>query len=150
VSGRGWVLLITLALGLGGTILAAWVWISLRRRDVVRLVRDGKAEWAALGLIKVGARHLDGGTERPGSQPIGIVSIKTGVLTWEPNAKARKRGHKQATSLLRDLQFLHSQKQRLPTGVPIRVVHLGVKDEVAVAWFYTEAGRLAAWFAPTA
>jgi hypothetical protein len=143
-------LLIAAVVGFGGTTLGVVGWIRWRRRDVARIIRLGEAEWAALGLIKVGARHLDGGTERPGSQPVGILSVKNGDLAWHPNRAARKRGHRDATWRLSDVYRLHFEKRRLPTALAIREVHLGIKDEVVVVWLYTDAGTLPGWFTATA
>jgi hypothetical protein len=133
------VLILAASAVLGAIGVAAWR--SWRRRPLRRLVLTGHAEWAASGSIRVGARHLDHGTERPSSRPAGVFTVRDQRLRWVPAPSAVRRGHQAAEHPLTSLRLLQRWTRHWPTGQSYEEVHLGVGNEVVVVYIYTQVGR---------
>jgi hypothetical protein len=154
------VAVVVMAVGLAMPTLVHLRWVRRNRRAVVRLVREGGADWAAFAWLLQGAEHLGGAGARRGSGPVGILAVTGDRLTWLPNARAVRRGHVETTRPLAELHVAVDARRRMLTGPRYRQVHVDVAGvdvagvDVArrraevVALLYAEAGdEPSAWLA---
>ena len=121
-------------------VVSPW-WLAQRRKDSDRLVDDGVATWAALGLIQWGARHLGGELASPLSKPHGILSVSGGDLVWQPNKGALRRRHIAVRRPLAQVEVVKGEWRRpFPSIMRYCELQLRFEGHNVLVYVFAEAG----------